>query len=434
MNYMGIYLKKEADIMTTSFSMVEFDLYAYDLINYLSKLGYSKASIKKYTQGLERLKQKLISCNISEFNPSVVESYVKGLTKITEYKDLSRHSKDKIRIVNVLLEFTMTKKISFRIPQKKYNFHSKIGLIMQEYFTHRRSQNNSEKTLDSIILYLSRLHQYLMDTRINEITQINREVLKGFMNTLTLYSSSTLHCTLCALRGFLKFLFQANYLIHDLSLFVPKDNYKKYAKLPTTYTKNEVEKLIESIDRANPKGKRDYTIILLAARLGLRSSDICDLKFENINWEENTIKLFQRKTCNPIELPLLVEIGNAIIDYLKYARPVSESNYIFLHQNPQYKPLKPPTIHSIVTQYLRAAKIENFSKKKHGPHALRHSLAGRLLEKKTPLPVISEVLGHSNTESTKIYLSIDIKTLRECALDVPSLNSNFYGGDKNETL
>lgn len=115
---MGIYLKKEIDIMTTSFNMVEFDLYAYDLINYLSKLGYSKASIKKYTQGLERLKQKLISSNICEFNPSVVDSYVKGLTEVAEYKDLSRHSKDKIRIVNVLLEFTMTKRISFRIPKK----------------------------------------------------------------------------------------------------------------------------------------------------------------------------------------------------------------------------------------------------------------------------------------------------------------------------
>lgn len=431
---MGIYLKKEIDIMTTSFNMVEFDLYAYDLINYLSKLGYSKASIKKYTQGLERLKQKLISSNICEFNPSVVDSYVKGLTEVAEYKDLSRHSKDKIRIVNVLLEFTMTKRISFRIPKKKYNFNGEIGLIMQEYFTHRRNQNNSEKTLDSIILYLSRLHQYLMDNQINNIIQIKRDVLKGFINTLTLYSSSTLHCTLCALRGFLKFLFQSNYLTQDFSLFVPKDNYKRHAKLPTTYTENEVKNLIKSIDRANPKGKRDYAIILLAARLGLRSSDICDLKFENINWEENTVKLFQRKTCNPIELPLLVEIGNAIIDYLKYARPVSESNYVFLHQTPKYTPLKSPTIHSIVTQYMKAAKIDNFSKKKHGPHALRHSLAGRLLENKTPLPVISEVLGHSNSESTKVYLSIDIETLRECALDVPSLNLNFYGGDNNETL
>lgn len=82
--------------------------------------------------------------------------------------------------------------------------------------------------------------------------------------------------------------------------------------------------LLASVDRGNPKGKRDFTMILLAARLGLRASDICGIKFENIHWETNTIRLVQKKTKKHIDLPILTEIGNAIIDYLKYGRPISD--------------------------------------------------------------------------------------------------------------
>ena len=149
--------------------------------------------------------------------------------------------------------------------------------------------------------------------------------------------------------------------------------------------------------------------------------------FENIHWETNSIFLTQQKTKKKIELPLLEEIGNAVIDYLKYGRPASKLPYVFIHLNQPYDRLAEPTLHSIVSFYLRRAGISNITEKKHGPHALRHSLAGFLLEKKTPLPVISEVLGHANTESTKTYLRIDLDTLRQCALEVPLLDSPYYG-------
>lgn len=168
-------------------------------------------------------------------------------------------------------------------------------------------------------------------------------------------------------------------------------------------------------------------MILLAARLGLRASDICGLKFENIQWETNTIVLIQKKTDQKIELPLLEEIGNAIIDYLKYGRPISDLPYVFIRVGQPYSRLEEPTLHSIVSFYLRRAGIEHVTEKKHGPHALRHSLAGVLLEQKTPLPVIAEVLGHNSTESTMSYLRIDLTSLRQCAIEVPPLFLNFYG-------
>lgn len=167
-------------------------------------------------------------------------------------------------------------------------------------------------------------------------------------------------------------------------------------------------------------------MVLITALLGLRASDVCNLTFENIQWEKNLIVLNQQKTQVRIELPLLSEVGEAIIDYLKYGRPSSELPYIFLHVTSPYDRLNRSTLHSIVCFYLRRADIHYEKQRKHGPHALRHSLAGVLLEKKTPLPVISEVLGHKNTESTRLYLRIDMNSLRQCALEVPPVSHSFY--------
>lgn len=144
---------------------------------------------------------------------------------------------------------------------------------------------------------------------------------------------------LASLRGFLKYLFDNGIFDRNLTYLVPKSSYKKEARLPTTYTKEEVNHLFASVDRGNPKGKRDFTMILLAARLGLRASDICGLKFENIHWETNTIRLIQKKTKEIIDLPILTEIGNAIIDYLKYGRPNSELPYLFLRTGQPYDKL-----------------------------------------------------------------------------------------------
>jgi len=191
------------------------------------------------------------------------------------------------------------------------------------------------------------------------------------------------------------------------------------------YSKDEVEKLIASVDRGSSIGKRNYAIILLAARLGLRSSDISNLKFENILWEQNTIGFVQYKTEKEIELPLLPEVGNAIIDYLKYSRQESDEPFVFLTVRSPIIPITPVGIESLVQHTFTEAGI-NIKNKRHGPHALRHSLAGRLLECQTVLSVISEVLGHENTESTKFYLRVDLTSMRKCALEVPAVSPSFY--------
>lgn len=258
-----------------------------------------------------------------------------------------------------------------------------------------------------------------MDSRgIADIRDMDETAVLGFTDTFVRYSPSIIHNTLCSLRTFFHYLFENGFVFRDLAYIVPHDGYRQRSKIPSAYPKEDVEALLKSIDRGNPKGKRDYAIILLAARLGLRSQDICDLSFNNLKWEANTIELLQGKTDEPIVLPLLEDVGRAIIDYLKYGRLDYEfTDAIFLRLAPPMGKLQAPTLHSIVTEHMRIAGIKTEDGKKHGPHALRHSLASALLEENTPLPVISEILGHRSTASTSVYLKIDVNQLRTCSLE-----------------
>jgi len=206
---------------------------------------------------------------------------------------------------------------------------------------------------------------------------------------------------------------------------IPSGRYTQQSELPSVYTKNEIARILGNVDRGYSTGKRDYLVLLLGARLGLRSSDICNLRFENIKWEENIIELEQVKTSNSLNLPLLPEVGNAIIDYLRYGRPKSDLPYIVLSAKEPYIKLKSGSIYTITSNAIKIAKID-VGKRRRGPHALRHSLAARMLESQTAMPVISEVLGHADTTSTLYYLRIDVTSLRECSLDTNMVAESFY--------
>jgi site-specific recombinase XerD len=316
--------------------------------------------------------------------------------------------------------------ISYRIKNTRDLLHGRIGEGIQSFLAYRNAGGYSPDTISDDRIYLGRFQKYLDAVGRTDLSELSQADILGFIKVLSYSTKATIHCTLCSLRGFLRYLAREGILAVDWSYLVPKDGYKKEAKLPTTYAKEEIERMLSAVDRGNPKGKRDYAMLLIACRLGLRASDICGLSFDHLLWNENLIVLRQEKTKKRIELPLLAEVGNAIIDYLKYGRPASQLPYVFLPAGNEHRRLQEPTLHSIVGFYLRRAGIANVEKKKHGPHALRHSLAGFLLQQKTPLPVISEVLGHSSTEVTKTYLRIDMEHLRLCALDVPPVQERYY--------
>lgn len=402
------------------------DTMADELISFLEQTGYSPNSIKKYQTHIEKIRHFMSKNYLINYTADECNMFIKHIIGNGDYESLSRYNKDAIRCANILLEYQLTGMISYRIRQEQKLLHGRIGDVIQSYLDYRKTIGISSTTLTNYRLYLGRFQKYLDSMKQNDFRKLTQQNIFSFIKSISYSTKATIHCTLCALRGFLKYLNNEGILAADWSYLVPRDSYKKETKLPTTYTKEEVELILKAVDRGNPKGKRDYAMILLAAKLGLRASDVCGLTFENLLWSQNLIVLIQEKTKKRVEMPLLNEVGNAIIDYLKYGRPVSDLPYVFLNLNHGYRRLQEPTLHSIVSFYMKLAGIQNIDVKKHGPHALRHSLAGFLLEKKTPLPVISEVLGHTNTESTMTYLRIDMNSLRQCVLEVPPVDNSHY--------
>jgi integrase/recombinase XerD len=153
-------------------------------------------------------------------------------------------------------------------------------------------------------------------------------------------------------------------------------------------------------------------------RLGLRVSDIRRMKLSNLNWSRKTITFTMQKTRQPLELPLLDDIGWAVIDYLKNGRPKTTSDRLFIRHRAPFDAFgENESFQKELHRYMQAAGIEAPIGVHCGMHSLRSTLAKNMLEAKAPLPVISEALGHQNINTTSIYLKIDIEGLRKCTLD-----------------
>lgn len=166
-------------------------------------------------------------------------------------------------------------------------------------------------------------------------------------------------------------------------------------------------------------GKRDQAIILLALRLGVRRSDIVGLKFKNIDWQNDSITFIQRKTEIPVTLPLLTEVGNALMDYILNSRIESEAEEIFLRGHAPYRAMQPASASKIPFKYLSDFDSDDCPEK--GLHILRRTAATRLFENNISSTVISASLGHLNPDSADVYISTDYERMRKCALSLSGI-------------
>lgn len=248
--------------------------------------------------------------------------------------------------------------------------------------------------------------------------EIDAAALSGFVGMLTQVRPVTLAATVSILRSFLRYLCLQGLVDGTLIEQVPKVRVYRGERLPTIWTAQDVQSLLAVVDRASPLGKRDFAILLLATQLGLRAGDIRELALEQLDWEHGRIRVVQAKTGVPLDLPLTEEVGEAIIDYLRHGRPATSHREVFLRHNAPFEPLgMNNNLHSIITSYRRKAGIALPARSRRGLHALRHTLASRLLETGVPIDTIAGTLGHLTPETTRRYLRIDVEDLRCVALD-----------------
>ncbi len=224
-----------------------------------------------------------------------------------------------------------------------------------------------------------------------------------------------------ALRMFLRFLVAEGQCDSRLEAAIPVLAHWRLASLPRYLQPADVERLIASCDPASPVGLRDRAILLLLARLGLRAGDIVKLRLQDIDWKNGWIHVSGKGRLHT-RLPLLQEVGQALVAYLKERRPRSETDAFFVRSR---APLQAFTSHCavsmIVSQALRRAHVDRPSR--GAAHLLRHSLATSMLRHGASLQEVAAVLRHRSIETTQIYAKVDVTALRQIAQPWPEVQS-----------
>lgn len=213
-----------------------------------------------------------------------------------------------------------------------------------------------------------------------------------------------------ALRMFGRFLLIRGLADHNVAEGLPRTTRWRVAGLPQRLDGEEVERLLSVPDRGTPVGRRNRTMLLLLARLGLRGCEVHRLQLEDIDWRAGTIRV-RRKGGAQDRLPLSQEVGEALAEHLRGELPRGTSRHIFLTVRSPRRPLR-GGLHSVVKRALIRAGLERHP---GGPHLLRHSLAAELLHRGASLPEVGQIVGHRRTQTTEIYAKVRLDALRELA-------------------
>ena len=393
----------------------------HNLEQEMLRLGYTEGSMKFYRRRWQMLLQFAQEQGEEYYSERMgidfIEKHFHILEKDFE-RTLSQPETQELRIIRVIGDF----QLHHTVLRRYYKHHE---ILTDPYFIEisRRfkqyclGKDYSKVTIDHYVKQSARFMDYLASQGINSCREISLPLINKYIKTLAGYTYKTVEQNICSLRAFFRFLLESGEVQVDFAAKTPMVQARKQTRIPSVWTKDELKKLIDAIDRGSPKGKRDYAIILLACCLGMRCTDIKNLKLENFLWEEKRLVFIQSKTRETLSLPLTPQIGWAVIDYLKYGRPKIDSPNLFVKHMAPFGPFSEDDhLNQLIKRYMELAHLPTL-KKRRGMHSLRHTMASVLLENDTPLAVISDILGHIDTDSTAVYLKVDFKKLKACALD-----------------
>ena len=377
-------------------------------------MRYSKTAAKVYKRILRWVEEYLKGYGEADYSKEWGQRF------IAEYPLQSNHSPSQFKnartLVRRLDEILEDKLFTPCFHKSAVECPSRFAGLRDKYLEQLRKNGYRESTINSRKQYTGLFFSRLPDT----IENVSNLTAADLYSVFTKYEwVSTGYVTA---RSLLKFLYESGLTKMDMSACVPKP--KRPKPLPSVYSGDEVARLLSSVDRTTSLGKRDYAILMLAAHLGLRSSDIVNLSFRDIDYAAKTIEIIQVKTERPLTLVMNNDVEEAISDYVQNGRPQSLSEKVFLGSQAPYAPITAGLGCLVAHKYFKLAGIAAQGRRR-GTHALRTSYATALVAKGIPYAVVQEALGHDDPESAKYYVRVDIRRLRMCALDVPKPTGAF---------
>lgn len=271
----------------------------------------------------------------------------------------------------------------------------------------------SQCSRETVRDFCERFMRFLISQDIESLSQLTNAHISNYLLEFNGHAKSTVRGELSRFRQALKSMYLLQYTANNLSVYVPSYRLGQADSMAKIWKSDELARLVDTVDNASPKGKRDLAFIMFAAELGMRSTDIRNLRLTDIDWEQCRVTFVQSKTGKPNSLPLSEKLGTAIIDYLRM-RPQTNSSYLFIKLTPPYEQMA--LFNGAFERYTRRAGIHVEPQAHHGLHSLRATLATKLLENDVAADVIVPFLGHSDKHSLHRYIQLDIENLRKCAL------------------
>ncbi len=291
--------------------------------------------------------------------------------------------------------------------------------MIAEYLAENDFHPNTE---DDIVWAIRRFLYFLEQIGHTTLHCVEEKHLRRFLLAMSeQLSSGSLKNMMCYLKVFMIFAYEKDYIFWNAApIFAVK--VRRENKIHAVISDAELERTLAQINTKSAIGKRDMAMILLGVTTGMRAIDIVNLKLRDIDWLRGELHLVQKKTANPIVLPLLPEVGEALKEYILNARPDSTSEYVFLTTRyPIRKLAEGTSLASAFEKYEEMAGIRRTPFDGKGFHSLRRRIATKMVIAGVPVTTVSQVLGQIKMDSAKQYLVFDTENLRECAIGLTGI-------------
>jgi integrase len=392
----------------------------------IKKYGLKDSSIEIYGRYLKRLLLYFEENNEINYSSSIVERFVEQITKDFNNKAITKRYYNALkRGAYLVKDYAETGSMEWKVysDTRKYNPNPYYIRNIEDTLYSSGLKTEFKYKLSCL---LRKFCCFLENIDIHSFEQVTFHAVKQFIVSVKDTNSGSMNYILYSLRLLFDFLIENSVISKSINLeFFRVKNARKI--LVSAYSYEEIQRIIQEIDRNSTIGKRDYAIIMLTLNTGLRGIDVRKLKLQDIDWYENTLNIIQSKTGKSLKLPLKGCVCNALAEYILHARPKTTIQNIFVRNIAPFDALNYTTaLDAIIRRYCIKAKIS----KEHlrSFHSLRRSVGTWMAEEEVPIHTISQILGHADMNSSKPYLSFNQKQMYACAMgfeDIPICGGVF---------
>ena len=385
---------------------------------WLSSQNYAPACIRSRVPILRRFARFVWSRGGRTFEelPEHIEPFVSHWVAPRE----TGRNAERIRDMSNALRGPVEQFVSLLVPSfvgrgRPRVIHDPFPAEAPGFFTYLREERGLRETSVSHYRhYLRFFEAYLNRIGVRRLAELSPAILSAFVTEAGQGRSKSAMTGMCsAVRVLVRYAYRERLIGRDLSAAIEIPRTYRSSSVPRSITWDEVRLMLESVDRRGAVGKRDYAILVLLVTYGLRAREVAALTLDDIDWERERLLVPERKAGHCTAYPLSATVGEALLDYLRNARPTTSQRQIFFTVIAPRVPMSWIAIANRATHYLRKAGIRV---RRPGSHTLRHTCVQRLIDAEFPLKTIGDYVGHRSTSSTEVYTKVAVESLREVAM------------------